>query len=324
MRAVRFLGVGILTVVLTLSVMGEGLSAEKKFPTKPITVVIGFAPGDTDNILRPFVEKMPEYLGQPMTFVYKPGAAGSLGAGFVASSKPDGYTLVGTSQSSITVVPHSQKDVGYTWESFAPVCYVAEALYLFAVKADSPWKTMKDFVADARKEPGKLTYSSSGAFGLPHIGGEMVAKAAGMKLKYIPSTGSTPAVTAVLGGHVDAVSTPATPVFAHIQAGTMRALAVFTKDRSPFLADTPTFLEMGYPVSLDVITGFLAPKGTPKDIVDTIASAAQKVAQDHKAFVVERLGNQGQKLRYGGPADYTAALRGYNETFSKVIKDLLK
>ena len=321
MKPVRFFGM-FLVVIFMFSIGGESLAAEK-YPTKPIQIVIGFAPGDTDNGLRPFIEKMPEYLGQPMTFVYKPGASGSVGAAFVASSKPDGYTLVGTSQSSITAVPHTQQ-VSYTWESFAPVCSLNDAPYLFVVNSNSPWKTIKEFVADAKKEPGKLSYSSSGTFGLPHIVGEMFAKAADIKLNYIPSQGSTPAVTAVLGGHINAVSTPSTPALAHIKAGTLRPLAVFTKDRIKALPDVPTFLEMGYPVSLAVITGLLAPKGTPKEVIDILNDAAKKVFQNYEAFLTEREEKLGLTPRYVGAAEYTATLKANNELFSKFIKELKK
>ena len=323
MKAVRFFGFGILAFLLALSAIGESLAAEGKFPTRPIQIVIGFQPGDTDNGLRPFIETMPEFLGEPMSFTYKPGAAGSVGAGFVAAAKPDGYTLVGTSQSSIAVVPLTQK-VSYTWESFAPVCFFVDAPYLFAVNSKSPWKTIKDFVAAAKKEPGKLSYSSSGTFGLPHICGEMFAKAAGIKLNYIPSQGTTPAVTAVLGEHLDGVSSPSTPAMPHIQSGALRPLAVFGKERVKFLPDVPTFSEMGYPVVVDIITGLLAPKGTPKEVIDTLNMAAQKAIEKNKAFIVDRLDKIALTLHYGKPVEYTATLKYNNEVFSKMLKDLIK
>ncbi|MGA2957573.1 MAG: tripartite tricarboxylate transporter substrate-binding protein, partial [Thermodesulfobacteriota bacterium] len=169
MRGKRILWIVVMAMGFIWASMGEALAAEKKFPTKPIQVIIPFQPGDTDNLLRPFVEKMPEYLGQPVTLVYKPGAAGAVGAGFVAASKPDGYLLVGSSQSSIVVVPITQKDVGYTWKSFAPVCCLVDASSLLVVQTSSPWKTLKDLVESAKQSPGKITYSSSGTFGSNHL-----------------------------------------------------------------------------------------------------------------------------------------------------------
>ena len=146
---------GLMAFVFMVSMVAWPLSgasaAEKKFPSRPIQVVIGFQPGDTDNLLRPFIEKMPEYLGEPLTFVYKPGAAGSLGASFVAATKPDGYTLLGTSQSSICAVPLMQKNLDYNWESFSPVSCLLKVPYLFAVKADARWTNIRELVAEAKK-----------------------------------------------------------------------------------------------------------------------------------------------------------------------------
>jgi tripartite-type tricarboxylate transporter receptor subunit TctC len=183
---------------------------------------------------------------------------------------------------------------------------------------------LKDFVDDARKNPGKISYSSSGAFGLPHICGIMLAKEAGIELNYIPSAGSNPAVTAVLGGHVDAFTGPLTAAMGHIQAGTMRPLATFTKARSKYIPDTPTCTELGYAVGIEVNSGFLAPKDTPKEIVETIDKAAQKVIQNHEAFVVERMDRIGQNLNYAGPEKYKAMLKSNHEMFSKILKDVIK
>jgi len=320
MKVVRSTGIGLLVMLLALSVVGAGMAAEK-YPTKPITVVIGFNPGDTDNILRPFVERMPEYLGQPVAFSYKPGAGGAIGAKFVANAKPDGYTLLGTSQSSLTVVPLSQKDAGYTWESFAPICHVSESTYTLVVKADAPWKTLKDFVEDAKKNPGKISYSSSGKFGLPHMCGVLLAKEAGISLNYIPSAGSNPAVTAVLGGHIGAYTGPLTAAMGHIRAGSLRPLATFTLTRSKYIPDTPTCKELGYNVGIEVNSGFLAPKDTPKEIVDAIDGAVQKIIKNHEAAVMERMDKIGQKLNYAGSEKYKASLKNYVEMFSKVMKD---
>lgn len=321
MKKDRFTGAALMVVILALFVVAAGHAADK-FPTKPITVVIGFQPGDTDNILRPFVEKLPEYLGQPISYAYKPGAGGAIGAKFVAMSKPDGYTWLGTSQSSIAVVPLSQKDAGYTWESFAPISHVSESTYTLVVKADARWKTLKEFVDDAKKNPGKITFSSSGKFGLPHICGMMLESEAGIQLNYIPSEGSNPAITAVLGGHIDAYTGPLTAAMGHIRAGSMRPLATFTPGRSKAIPDTPTCKELGYDVGIEVNSGFLAAKDTPKEIINTIDAAIQKVIKNHEAFIVDRMDKIGQQLNYAGPEKYKAMLKSNNAIFSKILKDV--
>lgn len=320
----RIFLMGVVTIAFLGTVSGEGLAAEKKFPSKPIQVIIPFQPGDTDNLLRPFVEKMPEYLGQPVNLVYKPGAAGSVGAGFVVASKPDGYLLVGSSHSSIVVVPLTQKDVGYTWKSFAPVCSLVDASSLLVVQSSSPWKTLKDLVEDAKKSPGKITYSSSGTFGSNHLIPEALCKAAGIKMTYVPSQGSGPTITALLGGHVDVASTAIAPALPHLRAGTLRPLAVYKPTRMRALPDAPSLVELGYPISSSSPYGLLAPQGTPKAIVDTLYFAAQKVVENHKTFVVERLDKLGAELDFEGPEEYTIHLAKQYELFSDIFKIVKK
>lgn len=324
MKAQRFWGITIMAVALISSSLGESDGAEKKFPTRPIQVIIPFQPGDTDNLLRPFVEKMPEYLGQPVTLVYKPGAAGSVGAGFVAASKPDGYMLVGTSQSSILIVPLTQKDLGYTWESFAPINCLVEGTFLFAVKSDAPWKNLKELVEDAKRNPEKVTFTSSGTFGITHIAGEAFCKEAGIKMTYIPSQGSGPAVTATLGGHVHIASTALAPAFPHIKAGTMRALGVFNEKRVRILPDAPSFTEVGYRVIIPGNYGLLAPKGTPKEVVETFQLALKKVVENHKSFLEDRLEKLGAQVGFLGPQEYTEFLRGQYAYYEKVLMGIKK
>ncbi|MCX5909685.1 MAG: tripartite tricarboxylate transporter substrate-binding protein, partial [Deltaproteobacteria bacterium] len=129
---------------LILPIMGEGIAAEKKYPTKPINVIIPFQPGDTDNNTRPFTDKMAQYLGHPLTFVYKPGASGAVGAGFVATANPDGYTLVASQQSSLVLVPLTQKGLNYSWKSFATVCGLAAGHSILSVPQASRFKTIQE------------------------------------------------------------------------------------------------------------------------------------------------------------------------------------
>jgi len=323
MKRIRFFCLSLAVMSFLLSLTEEGLAAEKKFPSKPIQVIIGFQPGETDNLLRPFVERMPEYLGQPMNLTYKPGAGGSLAAGFVAASKPDGYTLFGSSQSSIVVIPLTQKGLGYTTESFAPIVCLVETPALFVVKPDAPWKNLKEFVAEAKKSPGKLTYSSSGTFGTGHLLGEAFAKEAGIKLTHIPSQGSTPAMTALMGGHLDMASLGAVAM-PQIKGGTLRPLAVFNPKRISALPDTPTIVELGYKITATLIYGLYAPKNTPKEIIDTIYGAAKKIVEKDRAVVSERLDMMGGQIGFAGQAEFASILKTQYELFSKVMQDMKK
>jgi len=318
----KFLSLGLLSIGFFFSIPEVHFAAEVKYPTKPIQVIIPFAPGDTDNLLRPFIEKMPEYLGQPMTFVYKPGAAGTLGAGVVASSKPDGYTLGGLSQSALTIVPHVQKDVSFTLDSFAPIACLVESPILLVAKGDGPWKNLKEMVAEAKNKPGQINFTTAGTYNIGHIAFEAFAKKAGIKMNFIPSQGSAPSITAVLGGHVQLASAAIVPALPHIQAGTLRALGIYSASRVAALPDAPTFEEMGYPVVIPVYYGFIAPRGTPKEVIEKLHSATRKVVEDHGDFVNERLSKMGARRIFVGTGEYANLLKDQYEYYGELIRGI--
>jgi tripartite-type tricarboxylate transporter receptor subunit TctC len=309
---------------LIFSAAGDPWAAERKFPTKQIQVIIPFQPGDTDNLLRPFLEKMPEFLGQPVNMVYKPGAAGSTGAGFVAASKPDGYLLVGSSHSSIVAVPLTHKDVGYTWKSFAPVCSMADSSSLLVVQSNAPWNTLKDLIEDSKKSPGKITYSSSGTFGSNHLIPEALCTEAGIKWTYIPSQGSGPTITALLGGHVQVASTAIVPALPHLRSGALRAVAVYRPTRMRALPDAPTLRELGFSIHSASPYGILAPKDTPKEVVDTLYQAAKKAVEKYREPIADRLDKLGAEIGFESPEEYTAHLSRQYELFSKILKIVKK
>ncbi len=323
MRTVRIFGIVSLVSSLLLVPWGGSGAAEKKFPFKPIQVIIPFQPGDTDNLLRPYVEKAPEYLRQPVSMVYKPGAAGAVGAGFVASSKADGYTLVGSSQSSIVVVPLTQKAVGYTWESFAPVSCLVETASMLVVQSSAPWKDLKELVEDSRKSPGKITYSSSGTFGTNHLIPEALCKEAGIKWTYIPSQGSGPTITALLGGHVQVASTALTPAHPHLKSGSLRPIAVYNSKRVQSLPQVPALLECGYSIGLPGIYGVLAPRATPKEVIEILHHAFRQITQEHKGFLNERLESLGAQVCFADPEEYTSMLKKQHETFQNILIPIL-
>ena len=292
------------------------------FPVKPIQLVIPFAPGDTDNMLRPFVERMVEFLRQPIVLNYKPGAGGGIGAGFVASSKPDGYTLVGTSPGSIVVVPLASKEVRYTTASFSPVAALAEGGLMLVVAAGSPSKNMKELVEHSKKNAGKVTFSSSGTMGTTHLLAEIFSSDAGVKWSHIPYQGSAPAITALLGGHVDIASTAIGPAHAHIKAGTLRPLAVFGDTRLKVYPEVPTLRELGFNVGSPTLYGLSAPAGTPRDVVDALYAAAKKATDKYGDAIAASLAVSGAEVRLLGPDEYAAYLQRQNQLFTEVIKAL--
>lgn len=306
----------------TLSAPPSHAQTSEPFPNKPIQLVIPFAPGDTDNMLRPFVDKMGEFLGQPVVLNFKPGAGGGVGAGQVAISKADGYTLVGSSPGSIVVVPLANKDIRYSPDSFTPVAALSEGGLMLVVASASPWKNMKDIVEHSKKNPDKVTYSSSGTMGITHLLSELFTKEADVKWNHIPFPGSAPAITALLGGHVDMASTAIGPAQAHIKAGTLRPLAVFGDTRLKAYPDVPTLKEMGYKVGSPLLYGISAPKGTPREVVNALHEAVKKVTEKYNEQIATNLGNLGAQIKVLGPEDYAAYLKNQNQLFSAAIKTL--
>jgi tripartite-type tricarboxylate transporter receptor subunit TctC len=292
------------------------------YPSQPIQLVSPFAPGSTDAMLRPFVERLPEFLGQPVVLNYKSGAGGAVGASFVAASKPDGYTLVGTSIGSIVLGPLANKDSKFSLDSFTPIAAVAEGSLILVVPSSSKFKTLKDMVEYSKQHPRQLTYTSSGAMGITHVLTEIAAKEAGVSWTHIAYQGSGPGVTALLGGHVDMASSAVGPVQAHIKAGTLRPLAVYSEARMKAYPDVPTLKELGYNVASPVVYGLLAPKGTPREVVDTLYSALKKVTAKYADPIATNLAVSGAELRLMSPEEYMAHLRAQQKLYSEAVKQL--
>jgi len=300
----------------------EGWAAEKKYPIRPIQVVVAYSPGSTDTYLRPYIEKLPEYLGQPLSFVYKPGAGGSVGASFVAKSRADGYTIFGCSAGPVVVGPLTKEGLDYTLDSFAPLCNYIRAPVGVAVKADSPIKTLKDLVEAAKASPGKLTYSTAGAFGATHLYMEMFCKEVGIKLTHVPCPGSAPAATALLGGHVDMCCSDMGPFKPHVESGAFRLLGIMQKDRMISFPNIPTFSEAGYPVTVHHWYGIIAPKGVPKEVVETIYNASKKAIEQHRGFIEDGLKNLGVEISFLGPEEMDKQNRAQREAVRAILKEM--
>jgi tripartite-type tricarboxylate transporter receptor subunit TctC len=302
-----------------------GLSTQasaQAYPNKPVQVVIPFAPGDTDKMLRPFLDRMGEFLPNQFILNYKPGAGGAVGAGFVAGSAPDGYTLVGTSPGSIVVVPLANKDVKYSTESFEPIAALSEGGFMIVGLSKSPLTSLKELVAYSKQHPDKVTYGTSGAMGITHLLAEIFASEAGVKWNHIPFQGSGPAITALLGGHVELASTAVGPAQAHIAAGTLRPLAVFGDTRLKAFPNVPTLKELGYKTSSAGLYGILAPKGTPKEIIDAIYGAAQKAIAKYGTQITANLDVLGAEIKVLGPKEYAKFLEEQKVLFAQGLKTI--
>jgi tripartite-type tricarboxylate transporter receptor subunit TctC len=272
-------GVVALAAVLAL-VLPLGARADESYPSRPITVVAPFPPGGVaDLTARPVAAAMEKVLKNPVAVVNKTGAAGAVGMQFVATSKPDGYTLL-LALSSISIIPEADKifdrQPAFTVDQFAPIALISADPTILVVRAESPWKTAKDFVDDARKRPGQISYSSSGIYGTLHMAMELLSHAAGVKLRHVPHAGAGPALTAILGGHVDALASGPAVVLPHIKAGKLRALAGWGDKRVAALPEVPTFKELGYPdAEFYIWAGLFAPKGTPEPVLARLREATR-------------------------------------------------
>jgi len=278
MNAIRL---AVLIAIALLAVV-PGAAAQEPYPSRPISVVAPFPPGGVaDLTARPVAAAMEKVLKSPVGVVNKTGAAGAVGMQFVATSKPDGYTLL-LALSSISIIPEADKLFGrppaFTVDQFAPIALISADPTILVVPADKPWKTAKDFIEDAKKRPGQISFSSSGVYGTLHMAMELLSHAAGVKLRHVPYGGAGPALTAILGGHVDALASGPAVVLPHIKSGKLRALAGWGDKRVAALPEVPTFRELGYAdAEFYIWAGLFAPKGTPEPVLaklrDTLRAA---------------------------------------------------
>lgn len=261
-------------------------AAQEPYPSKPITMIVPFPPGGVADIVgRPLADAMGRALGSPVVIENKAGAGGGIGMGYVAKAKPDGYTVL-LALSSISILPEADKVTGrapmYQFKDFVPIARFTADPTVLAVRADSPWKTLAEFVADARKRPGAITYGSSGNYGTMHVPMEMFDAAAGIKMLHVPFTGAGPAVIALLGGTIDSVSSGPSTVVQHVKAGKLRVLATWGDKRLASLPDVPTLTEAGFPVVFTQWTALFVPAGTPEPAIAKLREAARTAVADPK------------------------------------------
>ena len=283
MTRTRILGVIAAALAVALAIVPAG--AQEAYPSRPITVVAPFPPGGVaDLTARPVAAAMGRVRKNPVGVVNKTGAAGAVGMQFVATSKPDGYTLL-LALSSISIIPEADKLFGrqpaFTVDQFAPIALISADPTVLVVRAESPWKTAKEFIEDARRRPGQISFSSSGIYGTLHMAMELLAHSADIKLRHVPYGGAGPALTAILGGHVDALASGPAVVLPHIKSGKLRALAGWGDKRVAVLPELPTFKELGYPdAEFYIWAGLFAPRGTPEPVLAKLRETLRLAVED--------------------------------------------
>jgi tripartite-type tricarboxylate transporter receptor subunit TctC len=269
----------------------ENAYADSQWPSQPINMVVGVAPGgQADIAARPAALALQKLLGQTVIVENRTGAGGAIGANYVLRNKPDGYTML-MALSAAVVLPEAERLAGrkppYEMSDFAPVARVLADPNLLAVPAHSPYKSVKDLVDDAKKRPGQVAYASSGVLGGVHICMEMFAEGAGIKLMHVPYRGGAPALTGLMTGDVAVTALGAGPLKAYSDGGQLRVLATFGADRHPAFPNAPTFKELGY---TDVVfyawVGLFVPKGVPEPVMTRLRDAMRKVVTDPEIIAI--------------------------------------
>lgn len=307
-------------LVLSLSVLAAASSIAQTYPNRDITFIVPYAPGgSTDPISRQFAGQLAKELNATINVENKPGGSATIGTGQVIRSKPDGYTIGLTSNSVLAYQPLVNKSLA--WKSpddYQSIVSLVDLPAIITVKADSPYKTFEDLVEAARKNPGKIRVAVSGYRTAPDLVIQELNKVAKIRLATVPFTGGGgEALVALLGGRVEAVSGYAPTVRAHVEAGTVRVLASFSKEKYAQFPEAQSVVQAGYNVTLPADYGIIGPKGMPKDVLDKLVAASLKVANS-KEFA-EFANKMGLILDVRGPKEMDQEMIDYKKTFSDLI-----
>jgi tripartite-type tricarboxylate transporter receptor subunit TctC len=297
---------------LALAGMLAPIAAAQDFPTRPVHLIVPFPPGGgTDALARIMAPFLTKAWGEPIIVENKPGASGHIGAEAVAASPPDGHTLLMSSTASLT-----PKNV----DKFAPVTLVSASPYVVVVNPKVPARTIGELVAYAKKNPGKLTFGSSGTGAASHLAGELFKSMAGVEMLHVPYKGTGQAVTDLLAGQIDVMFAPGETVMPHVKAGTLQALAVTSAHRATALPDLPTVSESGVP-GYEAIGwfGLLAPAATPKALVERISRDANRVLADPE--VHSRLLALGAEPSGDTPDEFARFIRGDQAKWSQLMRE---
>ena len=300
--------------------------AQGNFPTKPVTMVVPFPPGGlADTVGRPLAEAMSRNLGQPVLIENKGGAGGGIGMAQVAKAPADGYTIL-MALSSYSVLPEADTLLGrqqmYSYKSLRPLARITADPTVLAVRADAPWKTVKDFVEDARRRPGAINFGSSGNYGTMHVPMEILKQVANVRMTHIPYTGAGPAIVALLGGQVDAVASGPATVLQHMKSGKLRVLAHWGTTRLDTMPEVPSLKQSGYNAEYAQWSGVFVPAGTPEPVVQRLRAAVRAAANDPK--VKEVILNAGSPVMYQDTPEFETYVQSDVRRMADVVKKIGK
>jgi tripartite-type tricarboxylate transporter receptor subunit TctC len=306
---------GLVAALLSSAVLAEA------YPSKPVRLIVTYPPaGSSDLMGRILGQKLAELWGQPVIVENKPGAAGSIGMDYAAHQPPDGYSFVIGNLGPVAVNPLLSK-VPYDVErDFVPVSMIATGPNVLVVNPKTPVRTLSELIAYARANPGKLNFGSGGPGSVAHLSGEMLKSLAHVDIVHVPYKGGILSVNDLIAGHVQMVFSDALPVMQHIRAGTLRALAITSPERSPLVPDVPTCVESGVPGLVAVNWwGVLLPAGTPKAVADKFYSDLVKVM--HDPDVKEKFAQLGVEAVSGTAEQFAAYMRTETAKYAKLIRE---
>lgn len=311
-----------LTIVTACAVAALAIAPAfaQQYPVKPIRLVLPFPPGaPSDLVGRTIGQKMGEQMGQNLVPDNRTGAGGTLGLSIVAKSPPDGYTVLVTSP-TMALSPLLYSNLSYdVARDFTPVARLASIENVMLVHPSVPVKTLKDFIALARSNPGKLNYGSGGPGTTNHLANELLKSLEKLNMVHVPYKGATVATTALMGGEVDEVIVSVASVLPLIKAGRVRALAVLSEKRVPTLPNVPTSKEAGFPnFQMSIWYGMMAPGGTPREIVARLHREVARALED--PALLKHMANAGMDPWLGTPDDMGNLLRSEMARYAKIIQ----
>jgi tripartite-type tricarboxylate transporter receptor subunit TctC len=314
------------TALAALLAVAGVAHAQAPFPSKPITMIVPFPAGGLADIVgRPVAEAMSRDLGQPVVVENRGGAGGGIGMGVAAKAPADGYTIL-MALSSYSVLPEADAIIGrpqmYSYQALRPIARFTADPTVLAVRADAPWKTVKDFVEFAKKNPGKINYGSSGNYGTMHVPMEILAQNAGVRMTHVPFTGAAPAVVALLGGQIDAVSSGPATVLQHVKAGKLRVLAHWGNGKLESMPDVPSLKDAGYNAEYAQWSGLFIPAGVPEPVAQRLRAAARAAGQDAK--VRDVIGNAGSPVMFQDTPDFEKYVQADVRRMGEVVKKIGK
>lgn len=317
MKKVSFVTVWLVVLLFGFSCFSLTANVWAQYPERPVNFIVGFSPGGiVDTSSRALAEASSPILGKPIVVLNKLGGGSAVSLISLKSEKPDGYNVATLSRGGI-LNPLMKKLAYDVVEDFTPIITFCDSYGGVIVRADAPWKTFKELVDYAKNNPGKIRFGSAGIGLTHHLAMERLALAEGIHWTHIPFKGAVPAISAILGGHVEvaAVSPDFVP---YVKSGRVRLLSVYTPERIAIYPDVPTWKDLGYDISLRVVTSIVAHKATPRPIIDRLHNAFKKGMED--PTFKKAVTNYGALVYYLGPDETAKDIVDFRNQWEPVIK----